>query len=1065
MSPTRVSVLGVSGLVALGVVLALHPARGQQIHRHTFSGRQTALVRGDANVRAEEKEHDVSTQSFRSQPSSEHLKLAAEAGTGDAAYIHYFYETPPAPVTELLSASVCVKATKPGTQLRARVVFPKEPDPARPEMPLTMLVVGPACEKTHQWQKLDLGNVPELVGKHLPALQARVQRPVNTADAYIDRLVLNVYTGPGQVDIWVDDLDIGPVQPGPQGAGPPNGGGAPGVPVKRPNPGEPAAPRAGGRQIEHRDRHILVNGSPYFFRAIRHSGTPLHVLRSAGFEALWLPTDAPVAVVEEANREGWMLIPSAPLATFPAVADRGGADRDADRLLGFLRRFSAGDVLFWDLGGGRRFEQVEWVASTARAIQDIDRRPRGADLWDGFQQYSLYLDVVGAHRWPLFSSLELADYYTWLKQRKELAGGRPVFWTWVQNHLPDWYAEMVGEPADDRAAAARRRPGPVVPAGGVAPRPDLPAASPEGFADPVGPQPEQVRILAYLGIAAGCRGLGFWSDRFLADSHHGRDRLQQMALLNAELDLLSPVILSVTEKPIELPTSNHNVKAFLLKGSRGALLLAIWMGAGTQYVPEQGAVLNLTINVPLVPDGADPWLITPAGPENLRHLVRRDTHGTVVTIPEFDMVSPIVFTDDLKATGLVVYWQDRARLLGRHAARWAMDLASAEYEKTRVVYQKLADLGVTIRGADVLFAETQKFYRQAQQDFAHELYKEAYQNATRALRPLRVVMWDHWRQAAGKFPVATASPYAVSYFTLPKHWELYREVQASKAGANLLPGGDFEPEGVEVPKKGLPIETMPGWAGRWGALDKVDVAAAIIPSDTLVEKWPPRSPRDLPKSIWTPSRRVPLPDEGYTPPQPELGDGCLRLQIEKQVPTDRDGKPLPTVPYLERTFLAVDSPAVRLPPGTLVRISAWAKVIDPIQGTVDGALIYDNPGYDPQYANRPHAGGEPLAVRVTHTRPPLPNATRGTWRQYHLYRRVSASGQIGVTLALTGLGTAYFDDVRIEPLIAGGPGEKVEAARLPSRGPGGPAAGPTKQPVAPAGYVPPARTPVGTGRP
>src|SRR5436305_5573803 len=80
MSPTRVSVLGVSGLVAIGMVVALVPARGQQIHRYLFSGKQVALVRGDANVRVEEKEHDVSTQAFHSQPSSEHVKLTSDAG-------------------------------------------------------------------------------------------------------------------------------------------------------------------------------------------------------------------------------------------------------------------------------------------------------------------------------------------------------------------------------------------------------------------------------------------------------------------------------------------------------------------------------------------------------------------------------------------------------------------------------------------------------------------------------------------------------------------------------------------------------------------------------------------------------------------------------------------------------------------------------------------------------------------------------------------------------------------------------------------------------------------------
>lgn len=1062
MPPTRVSVLGVSGLVALGVAFAFLPARGEQIHRHTFSGRQTTLVRGDANVRVEVKEHDISTQSFWSQPSSEHLKLAADAGTGDSAYVHYFYETPPAPVSELLAASVRVKATKPGVQLRARVVFPKEPDPQRPETPLTTLIVGDTYQDARQWKTLTLGNVPELLGKHLPALQARVRRPVNTADAYIDRLVINLYAGPGPLDVWIDDLDIGPVKPNPN-APAPNTGGAPGTAVKLPRGGDLAAPRVGSRQVEHRERHILVDGKPYFFRAIRHTGTPLHVLRSAGFEALWLPADTPTALVEEATREGWMLIPSAPLATsFVAAGDREATARDADALAGFLRRFSGGDVLFWDLGGGRRAEQIDWVASTAKSIQAVDpKRPRGADLWDGFAAYSQYLDVVGAHRWPLFTSLEIKDYFTWLKQRRELTGIRPVYWTWVQNHLPDWYAEMMGSPAEDQPAAARPRPNPVQPAGGVtARRPDAPPDP--GFADPVGPQPEQVKILAYLGIAAGCRGLGFWSDRYLADSHHGRDRLQQMALLNAELDLLSPVILGVTEKQaLELNTSHPHVRAFLLKGQRGTLLLPIWMGPGTQYVPEQGAILNLTVTVPLVADGADPWLITPAGPECLRHLTRRGTNGMVVTIPEFDLATPIVFTDDLTPTGLVVYWQDRARLMGRHAARWALDLAAAEYEKTRTVYEKLAEQGVTVRGADVLFAETQRYYKQAQQDFAHELYKEAYQNATRALRPLRVVMWDHWRQAAAKFRVPTTSPYAVSYFSLPKHWELYREVQASRAAANLLPGGDFEPEAGEIPKKGLPVETMPGWTARWGALDPVEVAAGVVTTDKLADEWKPREPAPRPKTIWTPSRKIPAPDEGYVPPQPELGDGCLRLEVRERAQRDRDGKPVPRIPILERTFLAVDSPAVRLPPGTLVRISAWVKIVERVEGTVDGVLIYDNPGYDPQFANRPHAGGEPLAVRVLRTDEYA--GMKGSWRQYHLYRRVSASGQVGVTLALTGVGEALFDDVRIEPLVAGGPApdEKADAARLAPR----PASGPARQPVVPAGYVPGRTTATGTGRP
>src|SRR5262249_24504513 len=137
------------------------------------------------------------------------------------------------------------------------------------------------------------------------------------------------------------------------------------------------------------------------------------------------------------------------------------------------------------------------------------------------------------------------------------------------------------------------------------------------FTDPVGPHPEQVRVMAHVALACGARGVGFWSDRYLADSHHGRDRLQGMALLNAEIDMLSPVLLTARERTQWLDTSNPNVKAALLRGERGAVLLPIWFGRGTQFVADQGAVINLTVRVPLVHDGADPWRVTPAGVECL----------------------------------------------------------------------------------------------------------------------------------------------------------------------------------------------------------------------------------------------------------------------------------------------------------------------------------------------------------------------------------------------------------------------------------------------------------------
>ena len=113
---------------------------------------------------------------------------------------------------------------------------------------------------------------------------------------------------------------------------------------------------------------------------------------------------------------------------------------------------------------------------------------------------------------------------------------------------------------------------------------------------------------------------------------------------------------------------------------------------------------------------------------------------------------------------------------------------------------------------------------------------------------------------------------------------------------------------------------------------------------------------------------------------------------------------------LQRTFLGVHSPAIKLPPGSWVQITGWMRIPKAITASADGALLYDS------------AGGEPFAVRFCEAMP---------WRKFTLYRPVPASGEIYVTLALTGIGRVYFDDVRIEPLTVA-PGT-MTASTQPAR--------------------------------
>jgi hypothetical protein len=945
-------------------VLVGWPVQAEQIHRHQFGGRQTVWQRGDANVRADILEHDISRVAFHSQPSSEHIKLSAEAATGETAYIHFYYETPPAPVTELLSASVWVKATRGGIQLRARVVFPKEPDPSNPQTPLTLLLQGDVypAERSRRWWPLKLQEVPRLLSRQVPILQAKIGRTINTQGAYIDQLILNLYAGPGLLEVWIDDLDIGPVQPTRSGSA------------------HTASSRSGSRlarvrSIEQSGGQLLVDGKPFFFRAIRHTGTPLHVLRQAGFDTLWLPPDADPELLAEAEREGWFVIATLPLAPARHAEDSDSVvQRTQADWSPILRRFSEADVLFFDLGGGRSRADYERIERTHQAVRTLEpRRPQGVDVWDGFAAYSALVDVVGAHRWPLFTSLSLQGYRDWLTQRRELTAPRAIFWTWIQNHLPDWYLQTVLGQTSEASGTDR--------------------------SIPWGPQPEQVRLLTYIAVASGCQGLGFWSDRFLADSHHGRDRLQALAILNSELDMLSPVLLAPrdTQHTQWLKTSHPQVQAALIRSERGVVLLPIWLGPAAQYVPEQGAVAALTVVVPLVPDGADPWRITPAGVECLAHQTKKVVGGTELTVYEFDLVTPIVFTSD--RLGLVAWWQDYARKYGRLAARWAMDQAAVSYEKVLHVHQQLSALGTQLRDADELLLQAARFYEQARRHFSAELYDRAFQDAQRALRPLRVLMHAHWRQATATLTCPTATPYAISFATLPRHWQLARLVHNARVGDNRLPNGDFEL--TSLPVAGTPVSALPGWSARFGTVDRVEAAAGIVPVETIRDKPPAPTNPPLPPLIglFKPSR-LPLTTPGEPPPW-NVGQGVLRLEVRRRSDSALPNAPStspPAEPPLERTFLAVDSPAIPLPPGSLVRISGTFRVPQPLTGSPDGLLFYDD------------AGGEPLAVRLTH---------QPQWKRFHLYRRVPADGRIGLTVALTAIGVAYCDDLRIEPLLPG----------------------------------------------
>src|SRR5579871_5940690 len=179
---------------------------GQQMFQYGFEAREPVWVPGPHDAGYRETLHQLAEDYIHSGQRSETIQLEAESGN----YIHYTYTLGRAAVTDDLNVSLWVRANRPGVQLLARVVLPKEWDPNNPGHPLTALLPGDRYQIVQHWQPLTLPTPVKLLRQQQQLLAGTLKHEINTAGAYIDQLVLNIYSGPGETHVWIDDLEAGP---------------------------------------------------------------------------------------------------------------------------------------------------------------------------------------------------------------------------------------------------------------------------------------------------------------------------------------------------------------------------------------------------------------------------------------------------------------------------------------------------------------------------------------------------------------------------------------------------------------------------------------------------------------------------------------------------------------------------------------------------------------------------------------------------------------------------------------------------------------------------------------
>ncbi len=202
----------IGGMVALVLALsalksAARPPEGLATLRDGFESPRPSWRQEEADLTVRLLEHERSDKSRHGGERSERFHFLAQ-GPGSAIY--YSLPLPKIPIVEEQEVSLYVRSNQPGVQLLARVVLPGDTDPDTGQ-PAFVLVAGTIAQEADHWSRLELSDLRHGVEEQARLLRVKTGRKMPAQGAYLERLVVNLYGGPGETEVFLDDLTISPV--------------------------------------------------------------------------------------------------------------------------------------------------------------------------------------------------------------------------------------------------------------------------------------------------------------------------------------------------------------------------------------------------------------------------------------------------------------------------------------------------------------------------------------------------------------------------------------------------------------------------------------------------------------------------------------------------------------------------------------------------------------------------------------------------------------------------------------------------------------------------------------
>ncbi len=492
----------------------------------SYEGGQVRWQLVESDCGAQLTQHEISLIYPHSGQTCELFEIAT--GNGTTALVAHSIE--PCLVLPEFEPRIWVRCASAGLRLGVRVVFPSAINPITGGR-MTAILWGETYKDPGNWQAIKIGQMQKLFDSEVIELRHRYGPNIAIDDAFIDALVLNVYTGPGRYRFQVDDLSL---------------------------KGHIALP-AVGRPIPANWRESwvwrpeLVNPDGRFWTAMNRPEVWLHYqreslpwLKSLGIHGLIVarvPNEEQLRVIQEARLA---VISPPPEYDVPLDAKTSQAIRG------------------WLIGSAMMGHQIDQAKRQAARISQSGelKRPIFGEALEHFWQFSRVTDEVIIPAPDMMSAGSSREHRDWLKTQLDAVRERGNgFVAITTGPLPQWSQQY-------REAQKRIEPMPMGESVTGAQTTGLPA--PMATTVPSVPRnPLGLRDQIIEATLAGARGIVLRSYEPLdAFSEEGRAQAASLRWSLNELGLWGPwIVAGQMVRPPSLNRPDYQANAWLLNNS------------------------------------------------------------------------------------------------------------------------------------------------------------------------------------------------------------------------------------------------------------------------------------------------------------------------------------------------------------------------------------------------------------------------------------------------------------------------------------------------------------------